>query len=162
MTIVFKILNILPKALRKLVFIFYALSTRAMTLGVRVVVQNEAGEVLLVRHTYVEGWHLPGGGVERGETLAMAARKELLEECGIKAGEKVEHIHTYKNNNASRFDHVALFRCHDWSYAQQKEPDGEIAEIAFFPLDDVPPGTTRYTSQRLLELFGEEPFSDIW
>ncbi|MEM9842987.1 MAG: NUDIX domain-containing protein, partial [Pseudomonadota bacterium] len=37
-----------------------------MTLGVRAIVENAEGQVLLVRHTYTPGLYLPGGGVERG------------------------------------------------------------------------------------------------
>ena len=50
-------------------FFWWSRLTRAKTLGVRVLVQAEAGRVLLVRHTYLDGWYLPGGGVDGGETL---------------------------------------------------------------------------------------------
>ena len=54
------------------------------TLGVRAVALTE-GRVLLVRHTYVSGWHLPGGGVNARETAEAAARRELFEETGYEA-----------------------------------------------------------------------------
>src|SRR5580704_19087855 len=66
------------------IFRTYSRFSRGMTLGVRGVVLNEAREVLLVEHTYVHGWHLPGGGVERGESTETAMARELVEEAGVK------------------------------------------------------------------------------
>src|SRR5438132_475334 len=39
--------------------------------------------LLLVRSSYRIGWHLPGGGVRRGEMPEAAARRELAEEIGL-------------------------------------------------------------------------------
>ena len=39
--------------------------------------------LLLVRSSYRAGWHLPGGGVRRGEMPEAAARRELAEEIGL-------------------------------------------------------------------------------
>lgn len=53
--------------------------------GVRAIVLNEAQEILLVRHTYIPGWYIPGGGVDRGEYPVTAVTREFWEEVGCSA-----------------------------------------------------------------------------
>ena len=48
-----------------------------------VLIRNGAGEVLMVRPTYKDGWDIPGGYVEPDESPAAAAARELLEELGL-------------------------------------------------------------------------------
>ena len=76
--------------LRRLLHFHWRLS-RGLTLGVRAVVIDAAGKVFLVRHSYVSGWHLPGGGVERGETLRDALERELIEEGNIRLVDAPAH-----------------------------------------------------------------------
>ena len=68
----------------RLLHVYFAAS-RGMTLGVRAACFDEAGHIFLVRHTYIPGWHLPGGGVERGETAIEALFKEMREEGNLDA-----------------------------------------------------------------------------
>ena len=55
--------------------------------GVIAVVRNEAGEILLFKHTYRGRypWGLPGGWLKRGENPNEALKREIAEETGLKA-----------------------------------------------------------------------------
>jgi len=133
-----------------------------MTLGVRVFLQNEQKEILLVKHTYVSGWYLPGGGVEKGETTQGAARKELMEEASIKATGSLDLFGSYLNKRASLRDHVLLFKCHEWKQMRDFKPNREIAEIGFFHPDNLPEGTTASTKKRIDEILNGLTVSEEW
>lgn len=136
--------------------------SRGMTLGVRAIVLNETDEVFLVRHTYVPGWHLPGGGVEVGETLAEALAKELREEANIRMTAPAALHGVLLNRHVSPRDHVAVFVVRDFVQDGPKQPDREIAEAGFFPLAALPDGTTQGTLARLREIREEQPASAEW
>lgn len=134
--------------------------TRAMTLGVRAVVTNAGGEVLLVRHSYVAGWHFPGGGVERGESVRTALVRELREEAGVEPRGQAR-LHAVYANRSFPGDHVALFLVD--SFVEVPASHGhEILEARFFARQALPEGTTAGTRQRLAEVFDGAPASDFW
>ncbi|MCA3559860.1 MAG: NUDIX domain-containing protein [Aestuariivirga sp.] len=136
--------------------------TRGMTLGTRVVVLKEqAGEVLLVRHGYAPGWLLPGGGVERGEALAQSAVREVREEAGIVAEEEPVLHGIFLNDAQFKGDHVACYVLRRFR-AEGFTPNGEIAEARFFPLTALPDGTTPGTRRRLCEVLEGAPVPAIW
>src|SRR5258706_2905270 len=72
----------LEPALRRVLHAYWRFA-RAMTLGVRALVIDGEGRVFLVKHSYVSGWHLPGGGVEAGGTLSAGVPPEVQEEGKI-------------------------------------------------------------------------------
>lgn len=144
----------------RVVHVWFALA-RGMTLGVRAAAFDAEGRVFLVRHSYVPGWHMPGGGVERGETLAQALAKELDEEGNLELVGAPELFSIYFNSGTSRRDHVAFYRCRV-RQLRPKAADREILEAGFFALDALPDGVTPATRRRLAELAGEAPVSDVW
>ena len=135
---------------------------RPMTLGVRAIVQNEDKEIFLVRHTYVRGWHLPGGGVEAGETVFQAVEKELFEEANITLKSVPDFLTIFKNQHASKRDHVALFYINNFEQRSLPEPNSEIAESGWFAVDALPPGTTPATQRRIRELVEDIPNDHYW
>jgi ADP-ribose pyrophosphatase YjhB (NUDIX family) len=136
-------------------FRLYARTTRGMTLGVRGAVLNEAGEVLLVEHTYVHGWHLPGGGVEIGETAEQALARELVEEAGIKVTAPPKLVAVHANLSRFRGDHVLLYRIDAWETCQATSR-GEIHKVGWFKPDALPDNTTQPTRRRIAEALGGE------
>lgn len=135
--------------------------TRGMTLGVRAACFDAEGRVFLVRHTYVPGWYMPGGGMERHETAFEALKKELREEGNLEIRGEPELFHVYYNRNVSKRDHVLLYRV-TVEQTAPRAPDMEIAESGFFALDALPKDTTSATRRRLKELSGEAEKSGFW
>jgi 8-oxo-dGTP pyrophosphatase MutT (NUDIX family) len=136
--------------------------TRGMTLGVRGLVLDGDGRVFLVKHSYVDGWHLPGGGVETGETLIEALTHELREEGNIElTGPPVLHG-VYFNAHASRRDHVALYVVRGFRQTSVPAPNREIVDTGFFAPDALPAETTRGTRARIDEVLRGVPTSEVW
>jgi ADP-ribose pyrophosphatase YjhB (NUDIX family) len=148
-------------ALRR-VFHLYWRFARGMTLGVRAVVLDGESRVFLVRHSYVSGWHLPGGGVEVGEALMEALRRELLEEGRIElVGEPVLHG-VFFNVHVSRRDHVAVYIVRQFRQDRMPEPNREIVECGFFPAGALPAGTTQGTRRRIEEVLNNVAPTATW
>jgi 8-oxo-dGTP pyrophosphatase MutT (NUDIX family) len=141
---------------------FYWRFARAATLGARAMVIDGQGRVLLVKHYYVDGWHLPGGGVETGETLLTALARELAEEGNILITGQPQLHGMFFNGRVSRRDHVALFIVREFRQDGQPVPNHEIVEHGFFALDTLPADTTRATRARVAEVFAGAAISELW
>ena len=148
-----------PRRLAWRVVIGVARISRGMTLGVRTMLLDDDG-VMLVRHTYTPGWHMPGGGVDAGESLHEAAVREAREETGVEVTGPAQLFGVYRNGPR---EHVALFVCRRWQQtATPKLPSLEIRSCGQFSLDALPDGTTAGTRARLTEVAGGLPPATDW
>lgn len=148
--------------LRFALFRAWSRLARPMTLGVRVVARDAEGRVCLVRHAYDGGWHLPGGGVERGETCQEAAVREAREEAGLAIAPDALHLVSV-HANVPNFpgDHVLVWLAGAWTPAPATARPLEIDGCGFFPLDALPEAATPGTRRRLAELAGA-PAAPVW
>lgn len=153
--------SLLARAVTRLAHLYFSL-TRGMTMGVRAACFDDTGRVFLVRHSYVPGWHLPGGGIERGETALEAVAKEIREEGNLVLGAAPQLLHVYFNRQTSTRDHVLLYRCDGVTQTAPRLKDREIVEAGFFALDALPAATTAATRRRLEEIAGRAVFADFW
>lgn len=146
--------------IRRVLHLYWRLA-RGMTFGVRGVVLDEANRVFLVKHSYVSGWHLPGGGVEVGETAAQSLGRELREEGNIELDGTPSLHGLFFNRRISRRDHVAVYVVRQFRQLGSPEPNHEIVATGFFAVDALPEDTTRGTRARIREVVeGVAPSTD--
>jgi len=132
-----------------------------MTLGVRGVVTDENGRVLLLQHTYIPGWHLPGGGVERGATGEAALARELVEEAGVEITRRPRLLSIHSNESYFPGDHVIVYRVEGWRPVPATSKN-EIHELGWFAPDDLPVEAGSSTRARICEAFFGEAPSPLW
>ena len=143
-------------------FHFYWRFSRGLTLGVRALVVDERRRVFLVQHSYIRGWHLPGGGVEPGETIVDALIRELREEGNIEPMAPPRLHGIFFNDRVSRRDHVAVFVVPEFRQIGEPVPNYEIIAHGFFALDQLPNDTTAATRARIIEVMGGAPMRERW
>jgi len=149
--------------LRARLFHTYFLIRRPMTLGVRALIHDRTtGKIFLIRHTYVPGWQLPGGGVEVDETMEQAAERECAEEGNVAFTARPVLRSIHHNKRSSRRDHVGFYLVEDFVQPTPKLPDHEIAEAGFFARDALPDDTTPATLRRIAEVFEGAAPSPHW
>jgi len=133
-----------------------------LSLGVKLLATNAAGEVLLVRHSYVPGLALPGGAVEPGETTREAAVREAIEETGVEIPDPPRLFHVYLNRALANRDHIVLYTARDVRQPRPPGPRPEILSARFYDPANLPEDVTPATRARIAEVLEEALPSDHW
>ena len=131
----------------------YFLLSRPLTMGARCIVINDKREVLLIKHTYIEGWHIPGGGIDAGESAESAMQRELIEETMLQISGPLKLVGIYHCSTYSKRDHVVVFLSQEFKKIRD-EQSLEIAECRFFPLDNLPVDTDKDTAAWISDALG--------
>lgn len=132
--------------------LWYWRLVRPLTLGVSGIVLDQQGRVILIRNSYRDGWHLPGGGVKRGETVAAAMLRELDEETGYRAQSPLlRTFGVFAHFSEGNYDHVVVFVIRDAICEIDRGASFEIEAVGAFDLNNLPPDIGPATLRRLRE-----------
>jgi len=131
-----------------------------VVLGVRAIALDGQGRAILVRHSYMRGLYLPGGGVARGEHPEAAVMRELREEIGLVSAAPPELFALYTRRSGLATDHVAVYVVRGVAY--EFRPGFEITGMVAADPAALPPDATPATRRRLAEFTGREPRSTAW
>ncbi len=134
---------------------------RLKTRGVKVMVFNPAGDLLLIRNAYGRShlFVLPGGGIGFREALVDAAAREVREETAVTA-EGLTLVSTHLSQAEGKRDTIYLFTA---TTTDMPEADGvEVEEARFLPLDALPDNVSAATLRRIAEYRGVQSVAEIW
>jgi len=132
------------------------------TLGARAIVLDNKEQVLLVKHTYREGWHTPGGGVEFNESPWEAIKRELNEEVGLRILDIPNIFHIYRNTWRNGVDYPIFYIIKKFENEPKICDPSEISQVNWFPLNSLPNDVTPRTKILLEEYRGIRKIKDEW
>lgn len=134
------------KIAHKIYSIFWRI-LKPQTAGARAILIKDE-KILLVKHTYLNSWFLPGGGLKSNETYEQAIRRELKEELGISVSDLKLHG-IYNNFYEGKNDSIVVFS--SFNFTEPVNIDGEIEDFGFFGFDELPKNISPGTRRRIEE-----------
>lgn len=134
----------------------------AASLGARGIIINDANEVLLVEHTYTNGWHLPGGMVDYGESPMSAVVREIREETGLKVTGVPELFAIYTSSVKGAPDYPILYVIKEFEPIPHAKISFEINQTKWFSLHDLPADIQPATKIRLQEYLHNQQPKEFW
>jgi 8-oxo-dGTP pyrophosphatase MutT (NUDIX family) len=134
---------------------------RVRTRGVKVMLLNPAGEILLIRNSYGRSdlFVLPGGGIGKSEAPAVAAQREIREELGC-AITGLEFVSMHFNRGEGRRDTIHLFR--GLAEGAPRPDCVEVVEARFFATSGLPESVSPATLRRIEEHLGRRNADGSW
>jgi len=127
-------------------------------LGAAAVIVDDRGRVLLVHHTYGRhNWELPGGAAAAGEAPDETARRELLEETGLRVDlDRLTGVYYEPGHDFGPMLHFAFRGV--WHARLDPVPSSpEINEAGYWPMDDLPTPISDFTERRIRDALADGP-----
>jgi ADP-ribose pyrophosphatase YjhB (NUDIX family) len=124
-------------------------------IGAAGIVFNTQGHVLLVKQSYGKiNWELPGGAAEANESIVETAQREVKEETGLSVVAKhMTGVYYQPYDDSVHF----VFVCESLADASISQPDSEVTEKGYWPIESLPRPISDFTVRRIQDaLSGQE------
>lgn len=131
-----------------------------MKVGVNVAVIEEE-KILLTKREDFGVWCLPGGGVDEGESIGEAAVREAVEETGLEVKLK-RLIGIYSMPEARAWANLIVAFVGEAVGGSLKAQAGEVLEMKFFPMDEIPENLLWGHRQRISDAVNGKGESAVW
>ncbi len=119
-------------------------SSACFRVAVSALIFDEEGRILLGHRRDIDWWYLPGGGMEAGETVDEALRREIFEEIGVEI-EIGQLVGVY--SKPLKNEVMLTFRCHITSGTPTETE--EIRACRYFAPHELPANTLPKHRQRV-------------
>ncbi|MGC2238165.1 MAG: NUDIX domain-containing protein [Pyrinomonadaceae bacterium] len=108
------------------------------------IIRDKNGRVLLVKSASADGWGLPAGAIDLGETPEEAVQREVFEETNLRVSpEKIAGVFggkdfRYVYANGDRVEYfIVVFECRITG-GELFARDGEVEEFKYFAPEEMP------------------------